>query len=178
MGFKLNALGTLSAEYRENIHKIGSIIVNRFLKPWLIPEPLFKLFGDTKKLQNFIKPIHNFTKTIIIKRKENFSIDSQQSLRRRSNIRGDGNKKLRSAMLDTLLNAEIRNEINQMGIEEEVNTFIFEGYDTTQTAISFIIFMLAHHKPEQLKCYEEIQKIYGLQKKKIELIENLKKKFI
>lgn len=60
-------------------------------------------------------------------------------------------------MLDTLLAAEANGQqINEQGIREEVDTFMFEGYDTTSMGLVFSLFMLAHHTNWQKMVYEEI----------------------
>lgn len=59
-------------------------------------------------------------------------------------------------MLDTLLVAEHQNRIDGDGIQEEVDTFVFEGFDTTMTAITFILFSIANHEDVQKQLYEEI----------------------
>lgn len=60
-------------------------------------------------------------------------------------------------MLDTLFAAESNNnQIDYEGIREEVDTFMFEGYDTTSSAIMFCLFMMAHHGEEQAKLYAEV----------------------
>jgi cytochrome P450 family 4 len=60
-------------------------------------------------------------------------------------------------MLDTLLAAERDGLIDSEGIEEEVDTFMFAGHDTTGIAITFILFLLAHHPEAQEKILEEIR---------------------
>lgn len=60
-------------------------------------------------------------------------------------------------MLDTLLAAEANGQqINEQGVREEVDTFMFEGYDTTSMGLVFSLFMLAHHTNWQKMVYEEI----------------------
>lgn len=60
-------------------------------------------------------------------------------------------------MLDTLLDAEANGgQIDNIGILEEVETFMFEGYDTTSSGIEFLLLMLAHHYDVQQKVYNEI----------------------
>lgn len=60
-------------------------------------------------------------------------------------------------MLDTLLEAEANGgQIDVDGILEEVETFMFEGYDTTSSGIEFLLLMLAHHNEVQEKVYNEI----------------------
>ena len=59
-------------------------------------------------------------------------------------------------MLDTLLLAEANGEISAEGIKEEVETFMFEGHDTTASALTYIFLLLAHHQDVQQRVYEEI----------------------
>lgn len=65
-------------------------------------------------------------------------------------------------MLDTLFAAEMNNnQIDYQGIREEVDTFMFEGYDTTSAAIMLTLLMMAHHGEEQNKVYEELVSMMG-----------------
>lgn len=60
-------------------------------------------------------------------------------------------------MLDTLLEAEANGgHIDNSGILEEVETFMFEGYDTTSTGIAFLLFVLAQYQDVQQNLYDEI----------------------
>lgn len=80
------------------------------------------------------------------------------------------NSKKRQAMLDTLFAAEMDgNQIDLAGIREEVDTFMFEGYDTTYSGLMFTLFMLAHHAAEQTRVYEEIIDIIGQGRTEAEL---------
>lgn len=65
-------------------------------------------------------------------------------------------------MLDTLLDEEAKGSIDHQGICDEVNTFMFEGYDTTSTCLIFTILNLATHKEIQDKCRQEIRNLGGL----------------
>lgn len=72
-------------------------------------------------------------------------------------------KKKRCAMLDTLFTAEASSgAINESGIREEVDTFMFEGFDTTSSALIFTFFMLAHHQNWQTLAIEEILQVLGI----------------
>lgn len=65
-------------------------------------------------------------------------------------------------MLDTLLEAEANGgQIDEAGIQEEVDTFMFEGYDTTSCGILYCLFMIATHADAQQSIYEELLKITG-----------------
>lgn len=60
-------------------------------------------------------------------------------------------------MLDTLLSAEANGLIDEAGIREEVDTFMFEGHDTTSSGITFSLLLLATHPHIQQRLYEEIK---------------------
>lgn len=65
-------------------------------------------------------------------------------------------------MLDTLFAAELNNnQIDNQGIREEVDTFMFEGYDTTSAAIMLSLLMMAHHTEEQHKVFTELIMLLG-----------------
>jgi len=44
---------------------------------------------------------------------------------------------IRLALLDLMLDMHSRNEIDLEGIQEEVDTFTFEGHDTTSAALNW-----------------------------------------
>ena len=44
-------------------------------------------------------------------------------------------------------------------IREEVDTFMFEGHDTTSSGISWCLYNLARFPEYQQKCYEEVQQL-------------------
>lgn len=65
-------------------------------------------------------------------------------------------KKRKMAFLDNLLTAEIDNRhLAFQEIFEEVSTFLFEGHDTTASAITFMFFCLSRNPSVQEKLYEE-----------------------
>ena len=49
--------------------------------------------------------------------------------------------------------------MTDLEIREEVDTFMFEGNDTTASAISWCLYNMATHPEYQQKCREEIQQI-------------------
>ena len=46
-------------------------------------------------------------------------------------------------------------------IREEVDTFMFEGHDTTATNMSFALYLLATHPDIQTRCQQELDNIFG-----------------
>ncbi|XP_028367307.1 cytochrome P450 4A6 [Phyllostomus discolor] len=65
--------------------------------------------------------------------------------------------------LDILLFARMENGscLPDKDIRAEVDTFMFEGHDTTASGISWILYSLAAHPEHQHRCRKEIQSLLG-----------------
>ncbi|KAM8935317.1 cytochrome P450 4A11-like isoform 2-T2 [Lycaon pictus] len=65
--------------------------------------------------------------------------------------------------LDILLFAKVENGrgLSDKDLRAEVDTFMFEGHDTTASGISWILYALATHPEHQQRCREEIQSLLG-----------------
>uniref|UniRef100_A0A1L8E4P9 Putative cytochrome n=1 Tax=Nyssomyia neivai TaxID=330878 RepID=A0A1L8E4P9_9DIPT len=159
MGVKLDSYSG-SKEYRSSIQAIGELLLHRFLRPWFYNETVYAISGYKAELLKRLKPVHSFTRNIIEHRREHF-LETQQNSGKIIKLDENENiyetKKKRYAMLDTLLAAEADGLIDAEGIREEVDTFTFEGHDTTSAALTFIFLLLAHHPDVQQKVYEEIK---------------------
>jgi len=142
-----------SAQYRKSIHALEEVMVERFCNPLLFFEPIFRfLYGKYRKHVTNLKIAHEFSSRIIEKKREQFK-------KRQSGIVDDYGRKKRYAMLDTLLGAEDEGLIDHQGICDEVNTFMFEGFDTTSTCLTFTLLMLSLHEDVQQHCLKEFQNL-------------------
>lgn len=161
MGVKLKRIDELD-DYRKQINRIGKLHVERITVPWLFIDWVYNIFGNGKEEHKYVKEAHDFTGSIIDKRRRQFRSDNDRTRTTSTSFEASNltAKKERYAMLDTLLHAEQNgNEIDADGIQEEVDTFVFEGFDTTMTAITFILFMLAHHSDVQQRLLDEVQSV-------------------
>lgn len=69
-------------------------------------------------------------------------------------------KKKRLAFLDLLIEASQDGAVlSNDDIREEVDTFMFEGHDTTSAAISWSLFLLGSHQDIQTKVLQEIDDV-------------------
>ena len=162
MGVKLSDLGDSGVTYRTNIYLVGKMLIYRLLRIWIYLKPIAFITGYTKELNKYLKPVHEFTKSIIAQRKLSFTSakhaeqsedsDDSENIYFRS-------KKRRYAMMDTLLQAQNEGLIDDEGIIEETDTFTFEGHDTTSAALTFTLLLLAHHPEVQDKLFKEIQDV-------------------
>lgn len=149
LGVNLRDRGHKSLEYRRNLEVLKEMIVHRLAKPWLFSDALYSILGYRKKFEKVLLPIHKFSKTIIEERRNIFDGRSAE-------VSFD-HKKLRFAMLDTLLQAQRRGLIDENGVLEETDTFIAAGHDTASSALTFILLLFAHNPEAQEKIFVEIQ---------------------
>ncbi|XP_065769710.1 cytochrome P450 4A11-like isoform X2 [Muntiacus reevesi] len=87
---------------------------------------------------------------------------------RKAHLQKEGElEKMRSRrhldFLDILLFAKMENgsSLSDEDLRAEVDTFMFEGHDTTASGISWILYALASHPKHQQRCREEIQSLLG-----------------
>ncbi|XP_063240074.1 cytochrome P450 4C1-like [Bacillus rossius redtenbacheri] len=69
--------------------------------------------------------------------------------------------KKRAAFLDLLLQASSKEVMSDEELREEVDTFMFEGYDTTTVAITWSLFLLGLHPDVQARVAEEQHGIFA-----------------
>uniref|UniRef100_A0A1A9VMJ6 Cytochrome P450 n=1 Tax=Glossina austeni TaxID=7395 RepID=A0A1A9VMJ6_GLOAU len=151
LGVKLNDIDGES-EYRAAIHKIEPIIIRRVCNPLLHYGIIFHLFGQYREYKHYAEITHNFSSKIINRKRKGFLLNGNSS----SIDEKNSYVKARYAMLDTLLHQEAQGLVDHQGICEEVDTFMFEGYDTTSTCLKFALLNLAQYPDIQEKCYQEI----------------------
>lgn len=165
MGISLQKLGKFQQQYRSAIHEIIELLVYRLLRPWIHPNLLFALSPTGKKQKRILKILHGFTEKIIAERKLYHERTNYQYLKNfESNEEAEteevfGYKKKRLAMLDLLIMASREGSLSDFDIREEIDTFMFEGHDTTAMAIVFTLLLLAEHKEIQERVRDEINSV-------------------
>lgn len=142
MGTKLEFQTQREQEYKKAIHESGKILLYRILHPWFI-EDVFNLFSPHFFREcKLLKTLHNFTRHVIKEKEKKFEeIGLVEDSDR-------GKKPL--AMLDLLFHAKKQRIIDVEGIQEEVDTFMFEGHDTVSAALIFTLMLLANNRNIQV----------------------------
>ncbi|KAG5876290.1 hypothetical protein JTB14_032517 [Gonioctena quinquepunctata] len=152
---KLNMETKEDKKYVTGLRKMNHLYFDRAVKPWwYFPQIYYTFSTNGREEKEIVDTLHKFTNDIISDKSKNF--DKVQVEHEDYNYAK--NKKL--AFLDILLNAKInKGIIDNEGIRDEVNTFMFAGYDTTSTSICFSLMLLANHKEWQDSIYEEVTQI-------------------
>uniref|UniRef100_T1PF06 Cytochrome P450 n=1 Tax=Musca domestica TaxID=7370 RepID=T1PF06_MUSDO len=145
-------------EYRQRISEVEESLLERLKNPLMGFDGFYYNCAEGKKYLKSMEKLHAFSSGIIEKRRELLSKEMEQEDMNQNDVdETNPYRKRRYAMLDTLLRAEKDGLIDHAGICEEVDTFMFEGFDTTSMNLIFALMSLALHPDMQKKCYEEIQ---------------------
>ncbi|XP_022909912.1 cytochrome P450 4C1-like [Onthophagus taurus] len=158
MGVSANALeNTENNQYVDSLYKTSELIINRLFTPWYHSN-LYYLFPEGREFQRHLKILHGFTTKVIADRKKILQENPSNKISSSSNdvlI----NSKQKLSFLDLLLSAN--ETVPDKDVREEVDTFMFEGHDTTTAAISWSLFLLGNHLDLQEKVYKELKDVLG-----------------
>ncbi|KAF2898762.1 hypothetical protein ILUMI_07412 [Ignelater luminosus] len=158
MGTRLDETKKQTKEYVKAIYRMGEILVYRITRPWLFFNKIFYVMPESKEQQKLLGILHNFSMSVIEERKTYFK--ETNLLKDLENYSFKSDKRL--AMLDLLISAKNKGvPITDEGIREEVDTFMFEGHDTTTASICFTLMLLANHPNIQEKVVGELLKELG-----------------
>lgn len=135
--------------------------------------PFFFRFSKLhEEEQNLLKILHDETNNVIRERKdliETWDLDKVREETEGSYFEGT---KKRLAFLDMLLIAQKEGlKITDTQIREEVDTFMFEGHDTTSSALSFALYLLSLNEECQDLAYKESLEFEGKEQEHMVYLE-------
>ncbi|KAH7984478.1 hypothetical protein HPB52_021523 [Rhipicephalus sanguineus] len=160
MGVKVDAQLNSNSHYVRSLYEVGETFMARVMRPWLWPNYVFYMSSFGRKFKDNLAQLHNFTRKVIRERKaellEQKVIDG---LTIGEPVIG---QKRRQAFLDLLLSHHIQDSsLTEEDIREEVDTFMFEGHDTTAMGISWAMYLIGLYTDVQQKIHEELDAIFG-----------------
>ncbi|KAG7207316.1 hypothetical protein KM043_008983 [Ampulex compressa] len=174
-------------EYATAVMKMCDIIHQRQYNLLMKIGMLYKALGYAAREEKFLNLIHGLSNRIIRMKKEevrtiNETQDEKAPVIVKRNIENvsqkytemryvkddlddiednDVGEKKRLAFLELLLQLGNNDgKLSDEEIEEEVNTIMFEGHDTTAAGSSFVLALLGVHRDVQERVYEELNDIF------------------
>ncbi|CAH0395063.1 unnamed protein product [Bemisia tabaci] len=164
MGFKVDALNNPNHDYIRAVEDVSHMVMQRIVKPWYWNDLIFFLLPEGRKHWRDLNTIFELTdKAISNGKQKRTNKNSKISKEPDSKLEEDddvGRKK--SAFIDILLQASETDSIKltDEDLRDEVNTFMFGGFDTAANSMSFTLFLLGLHPEIQEKCYQELYDIF------------------
>ncbi|XP_043484862.1 cytochrome P450 4c21-like isoform X1 [Leptopilina heterotoma] len=179
MGVNLDVQKNFACDgYSDSAHKAGEILITRINSPWLQWDPIFfkTKLGDELKLA--AKTINSFTAMLIKKKREARRVESKKMIGRDNS--DDFEKRDKKPFLDLILDLQEKdkNFLNETELVEEVNTFLFGGYDTVAAGIGWVMFHLGNEPEIQEIVHQELDDIFGDSKEPATMNQVLELKYL
>ncbi|XP_073991011.1 cytochrome P450 4C1-like isoform X1 [Rhodnius prolixus] len=164
MGHSLNSQeNSGNTDYLKAVKSACNLMFRRCVKLIYGNEWIYACTVDGRNFHKDLNYLHTFSENIIRKRKMNYLAESQYSAEKSIEEENFFNNKKKKAFLDILIETDRKtgNTFSDKDIREEVDTFMFEGHDTTSTCIQFALYLLGRNPHVQEKAYEELHEIFG-----------------
>ncbi|XP_031558794.1 cytochrome P450 4V2-like [Actinia tenebrosa] len=159
MGKSVNAQIEGNSPYVNAVLRMSEVLLQRAKSPWLWPDFVFHLSSSGRIHKHCLNMLHGFTNKVIDERLLERKSSAGQEEREVDEFTGK-RKKRPLAFLDLLLDAFDDGQIDREGIREEVDTFMFEGHDTTAAAMTWVILLLGQHPDVQNKAQQEVDEFF------------------
>ncbi|VEN40924.1 unnamed protein product [Callosobruchus maculatus] len=158
MGVTVNAQNDEDSQYVRDIKLLLKVLSERAISVLKGSKLLFPLFPDYYHVKQAVKHLHSVTYSVIDSRREKLN----QAQNKHSEFDDDIGRKKKMAFLDILLKSTVDGQpLSRDDIREEVDTFMFEGHDTTSSAMGFALYLLARHQDVQKKAVEEQKEVFS-----------------
>ena len=164
-----NSADRKAEEYVKTISTLGHQLRIRAFQPLYWSSYIYSLTSYGKQFYKSLKSIHEYTSSAINKR---IAIHSETEQLNYTVIDKKSRTKRNVCFIDTLIESYQKGDIDIDGIREEVDTFVFEGHDTTSSGLTFCLYMLGIYKEHQKTLQEEIDEAEG--ENILEIIQKLK----
>ncbi|XP_065301003.1 cytochrome P450 4C1-like isoform X1 [Dermacentor albipictus] len=162
--------------YVQAVHYLSSQITFRVQSPWLLVDAIYFRTSYGKVYQKNTEIVHNFTGRVIRERRKELMKHFDENNVVKEEDEGVYNRKRLHTFLDILLRYSIENDgsISDDDIREEVDTFMFEGHDTTAVAICWSLYMIGLHQDHQRNMHKELDSVLGNDTEKDVTTEHMK----
>nr|XP_020731493.1 taurochenodeoxycholic 6 alpha-hydroxylase-like isoform X1 [Odocoileus virginianus texanus] len=143
-----------SQSYIQAIRDLSYMSFSRVRNAFYQNDFIYRLTREGRRNHRACQLTHQHTDAVIKERKARLQKEGElEKVRSRRHL----------DFLDILLFARMENgsSLSDEDLRAEVDTFMFEGHDTTASGISWILYALASHPKHQQRCREEIQSLLG-----------------
>nr|DBA17901.1 TPA: hypothetical protein GDO54_016212 [Pyxicephalus adspersus] len=152
--YQSNCQNDSESEYIKAVYELSYLVDHRFRCFPYHNDLIFNLSPHGFRFRRALRTAHQHTENVIKQRKESLKQDTElEKIKQKRHL----------DFLDILLYAKDENgqSLSDEDLRAEVDTFMFEGHDTTASGISWALYCMAIHPEHQEKCREEIRELLG-----------------
>ena len=158
--YESNCQEEANQPYLNVVLKILEMTASRYLNPLYQFDWYYYLTPTGRTFKQCCDLVHNHSEKVIAERKKALGLDN--GTKNRSAALSDAKRKHKHLdFLDILLSAEDEEGegLTDLEIRDEVDTFMFEGHDTTTSGMCWTLYCLAKHPEHQEKVREEVRSV-------------------
>ncbi|XP_033629693.1 cytochrome P450 4F22-like [Asterias rubens] len=147
-----NCQTVVNHPYIQGIYDIATLVVDRFRFLPFHSDFIYQWSPSGRRYRRAYESVHEYARNIIGKRKQMLAEEKAQ---------GKTSQSKYVDFLDILLCAKDSDGkgLSDQEIYDEVDTFMFEGHDTTAAGVSWFLYNMARFPEFQQKCLEEIDEL-------------------
>ena len=148
--------------YIKCVYELIELLADRFFTPLYQFDWFYFLTPAGRRMKEACRVVHEYSEKVICERKKALGLEGGGSGEEGESVleRAARQRKYLD-FLDTLLTAvdEDGNGMTDLEIRNEVDTFMFEGHDTTTSGVSWTLYCLAKYPEHQQKVREEVNNV-------------------
>nr|XP_049705016.1 cytochrome P450 4C1-like [Helicoverpa armigera] len=161
-GTKVDENSEILKTYSDATEKVLTLMVERMHNIWLHLSFIYKLTTAGKESDKRANIMKGITESVMNNRKSELKAANQWDKLGKSAT--EDFVPLLDRMLDL---ADKQNAFTDDDIREHLDTIVGAAYDTTATAVTFILILIGSHPDVQEKMYQELQKVLEKEKRDI-----------
>ncbi len=144
--------------YITRVRELTGLIVDRFLHLSYRINWMYYLTSHGRRMREACRVVHEHSEKVIQERKKILGIDDSG---KKVTLEAATKKRRYLDFLDVLLTAvdEEGHGMTDSEIRDEVDTFMFEGHDTTTSGMSSTLYCLAKHPEHQEEVRKEVRNV-------------------
>ena len=152
---------TSKPQYVECVQSLIFACSDRYLNPFYRINWIYWLTPHGRRTSQLCKMVHDHADMVIQQRKKALKLASSQKSADTNTLLEEVSKSRRLDFLDILLTAVDKDGVglSDLEIRNEVDTFMFEGHDTTTSGMCWTLYCLAQHPEHQQKVREEVKAV-------------------
>ncbi|KZS08909.1 Uncharacterized protein APZ42_027005 [Daphnia magna] len=156
MGTRIGAQ-TQDSDYVRAVYRIGQLILEKMLRPWLEHPWVFSKSALGREHDQLLGTLHAFTDGVVRERRkalceEENNVPEERETRFRNKL----------PLLDLLLKASDDGKVlSDQDIRNEIDTFMFEGHDTTTSLMAWFLYCMAVNPECQEQAFVELDNVFG-----------------
>ena len=144
--------------YVKGVYDLITLVMERFFNPLHAIDWIYYLSSSGRRMRRACRIAHEHAENVIRERKKALGLDGSGP---KITLKVAAKKRKYLDFLDILLTAvdEDGNGLTDLEIRDEVDTFMFEGHDTTTSGMSWTLYCLAKYPEHQEKVREEVRNV-------------------